>query len=763
MSFLSHLALRGKFLLLMIFPLLGLLWFSGQELTSRLHQARQGQAMEEMVALAVRLSAVVHEMQKERGLTAGFLGSSGKRFGPELSSQRELTDKQIKLLDTFQSGFAKERFPASLGHGLSEIGATLRRLSDIRRQADSQSGNPGETIGFYTGFNAAALELAGSLSSLSADVGLSAATAAYANFLQAKERTGLERALLNTTFAKGAFAPQALARLHQLIADQETYLKVFHGFATTAQIALLKEKMGDPAIAEVARMRQIALDKAVEGDFGVEPNLWFTTITRKIERLFEVESRLSADIESRARTLRTASEQALWLSGSFIGSILLLTLLLSVLMLRIILRQLGGEPDQVMQQVEQVAKGDLSRRAEEGRTGIVAAMGQMVHNLRTTIHTIMNIGELVIQESASISESSSLVSRGTSQQAAAIEETSAAMEQMTAAIANTAQNASRTEEIALKSAREAEKSGEVVAKAAQAMETIATRINVIEEIARQTNLLALNAAIEAARAGEHGKGFAVVAAEVRKLAERSQQAAGEINAISNSSIEVARQAAQMLGQLAPNIQETANLVREIALSSREQSQGISQVNTALQQMNEVVQLNASAAEGLSHSADRFAEQANKLEGVFSYFQLDEGGGSDAILFPWSDKLRVGIREVDDQHRRLVDMVNQLFALLKKGELESALARVIPELLEYTVFHFGFEEKLFEQYGYPQKQGHKQLHVKLVEQAKAFVPRMSGGDSAAAFELLGFLKQWLTHHIMKADKHYAEFLISKGVR
>ncbi|MBF0613583.1 MAG: HAMP domain-containing protein [Magnetococcales bacterium] len=288
---------------------------------------------------------------------------------------------------------------------------------------------------------------------------------------------------------------------------------------------------------------------------------------------------------------------------------------------------------------EQVAKGrldencdcDIHRKDEAGRLSI--ALNDMVQRLRHVVEDVIQAAENVANGSREASSSAQNLSQGASEQAASIEETSAAMEQMTATIQKNTDNAQTTEKIAAQAARFAQEGGESVMAAVGVMREIASKISIIEEIARQTNLLALNAAIEAARAGEHGKGFAVVAAEVRKLAERSQMAAGEIGHLSASSVEVAERTGQIMNKLVPDIKRTAELVQEIAASSMEQNQGAGQVNMAIQQLDRVIQINAGASEEMAATADELAGQATRLQESMGFFQTGsrtmaaKGGGT----------------------------------------------------------------------------------------------------------------------------------------
>ena len=274
-----------------------------------------------------------------------------------------------------------------------------------------------------------------------------------------------------------------------------------------------------------------------------------------------------------------------------------------------------------------VASGDLGATAvvksNDEIKDVIDALNAMTTKLRDVVGEVTAATRNVASGSQELSATAEQLSQGATEQASSTEEASASMEEMAATIKQSADNASQTERIARQSASDAMASGEAVGKAVTAMQTIAEKIMVVQEIARQTDLLALNAAVEAARAGEHGRGFAVVASEVRKLAERSQAAAAEISTLSGTTVKAAQAAGDMLNKLVPDIQRTAELVEEISAGSREQNAGAAQINTAIQQLDKVTQQNTSAAEEMSATSEELASQAEQLQSAISYFRFDQ--------------------------------------------------------------------------------------------------------------------------------------------
>ncbi|WP_258101296.1 methyl-accepting chemotaxis protein [Marinoscillum pacificum] len=370
------------------------------------------------------------------------------------------------------------------------------------------------------------------------------------------------------------------------------------------------------------------INEALEkGDIEKAREIYFSDYTRHFEILrnaIDQLTQVSADeAELEYIASQEKSDEITQLAIVFFLVVLGALIISGILLTRNILNLLGCEPFEAAQIAKNLANGHLTIGISKKReVGLFKDLKSMVQRLSNVMEEIISVSDNLANASDQLSSGTQQISQGANEQASSAEEVASSMEEMSVSISQNTDNAKQTESISLKAAEDVTKGNDSVMQTATSMKTIAEKVKIIGEIARQTNILALNAAVEAARAGEHGRGFAVVAAEVRKLAERSQNAASEIDELSINSVEIAENSGQLLQQIVPDIQKTAQLVQEIAASSLEQSESSGQVNMALQQLNQIVQQNAANAEEMASSSEELAAQADSLKDLISFFQLE---------------------------------------------------------------------------------------------------------------------------------------------
>lgn len=399
---------------------------------------------------------------------------------------------------------------------------------------------------------------------------------------------------------------------------------------------------------------------------------------------------------------------------------------------------------------------------------LAMAFNKMNDKISEIVLEINEGADGIVNGSGQISNASQLLSQGASEQVNNTENISSAIEEMTANIGQASENSKQTASHFTEASEKMRKMNHASNDSLDAIQTINEKISIINDIASQTNILALNAAVEAARAGEHGKGFAVVAVEVRKLAELSKQAADEINELSGRTLTSTKNTKTISDELTEAFEKSIQLVNEVTAALSELNTGAQQINNATTQMNGIAQSNSASSEELAANAEEFTGQAEMLKNIIGFFNnggnsSSSGSNANNELITWGPKYYIGLNTIDNQHKRLVELINETYRNFGSNKNKQKLKKVIIDLLDYTIYHFGEEEKYFKEFGYQEYGPHKAKHEEFISKMKKFKQDIESGDSTVSFEIIEYLKDWLINHILKNDVQYVPFLKEHGIK
>lgn len=675
-NLIRNMKISRAILLVALVPFLVAIFFSSQMIIRETNIVSQLKGLEQLTNLSVKMATLVHEQQKERGATAVFVGSLGGKFRTELLAQRVETNKRREELKVYLESFKPKNYDEVFNQKYDAWLAELAKLDELRQKVDELSVSAATAIKYYTDLNAQNLDLIGYMASLSPDPEVVVSIVGYTNFMQGKERSGVERAVGASGFASGKFEPSVLDRFKNLVSAQQTYNAIFLSYATDIQKKIYDEVMGGDAAKEVERMRGIAIEGGLTSDLkGIQGSYWFDAITQKINGLKRIEDSLASDLMVQMAEIKAAAAQKKNSALVLTTVALLGTLFLSFLIIRAVnasfsatvssmtelaegrldmilppvtkneigdmvkamhIFQQNGIERKRMQEEQEIENQAKLRRAEKIEK-LIAGFDSKSSDLLKGLAAAATQMEATSQSMSAIAEETTkqatAVASAATQAGANVQNVASATEELTASIQDIARQVNVSGEKAKVASGSVVKTQEIMDRLSNAAGRIGEVIELITGIAEQTNLLALNATIESARAGEAGKGFAVVANEVKTLATETQKATDEIASVIKSvqtETQESVAAIQGISRIVAELTETSTAIaaameeqtaatREISRNVQEASTGTGEVSNNISGVSNAAQESGKAANEVLDVARKLAQQSQSMKGEVETF------------------------------------------------------------------------------------------------------------------------------------------------